>query len=59
MPADNPYIGSNGHVAALGPATGGELWRTRLGGGMFSAAIAGKAVQFVSARSGSGTQTSS
>jgi outer membrane protein assembly factor BamB len=27
------YIGSNGHVAAIDPATGRQVWRTQLGGG--------------------------
>lgn len=31
------YIGSNGHVSAIDPQTGAEVWRTKLGGGgMFS-----------------------
>jgi outer membrane protein assembly factor BamB len=31
------YIGSNGHVAAIDPETGNEVWRTPLGGsGLFS-----------------------
>ena len=36
MAKDILYIGSNGHVAAIDPATGNEIWRTRLGGGIFS-----------------------
>ena len=31
------FIGSNGHVCAIDPQTGTELWRTRLQEGMFSA----------------------
>jgi outer membrane protein assembly factor BamB len=34
------YIGSNGYVAALNPATGQEVWRTELQSGIFSATIA-------------------
>lgn len=30
-------IGSNGHVAAIDPATGKELWRTKLQQGMLKA----------------------
>lgn len=36
MTGEHLYIGSNGHVAALDPTTGTEIWRTKLGGGMFS-----------------------
>lgn len=31
------YIGTNGHVSAIQPETGEELWRTKLGSGVFSA----------------------
>jgi outer membrane protein assembly factor BamB len=35
---DHPlYIGSNGHVCAIDPHTGAELWRTRLQQGVFNA----------------------
>jgi len=33
MSAELLYIGSNGHVAAVDPGTGNEVWRTVLGGG--------------------------
>jgi len=33
MSSDVLYIGINGHVAAIDPATGREIWRTALGGG--------------------------
>lgn len=36
MSSDILYIGINGHVAAIDPATGQEIWRTALGGGLFS-----------------------
>lgn len=37
MANDILYIGTNGHVAAIQPADGQELWRTKLGAGMFGA----------------------
>jgi outer membrane protein assembly factor BamB len=37
MAKDILYIGTNGHVAAIQPATGEEIWRTRLGEGLFNA----------------------
>lgn len=30
------YLGTNGHVLALDPQTGDEVWRTKLGSGLFS-----------------------
>lgn len=39
MENDTLYIGSNGHVVAVEPSSGAELWRTRLGGGLFSATV--------------------
>jgi outer membrane protein assembly factor BamB len=37
MAHDLLFIGTNGYVAAVQPADGQELWRTRLGEGLFSA----------------------
>ena len=37
MTPERLYIGSNGHVVALDPTNGDEIWRTRLGAGLFSA----------------------
>ena len=37
MTHDTLYIGCNGHVAAIRTADGGELWRTQLQSGFFSA----------------------
>jgi outer membrane protein assembly factor BamB len=33
MRAELLYVGCNGYVAAIDPATGREVWRTSLGGG--------------------------
>ena len=33
----NLYIGCNGHVSAIDPQTGAELWRTKLKPGVLSA----------------------
>jgi outer membrane protein assembly factor BamB len=37
MSDENLYIGTNGHVAAIDPRTGKELWRTKLGNSVLSA----------------------
>lgn len=37
MTRERLYIGSNGHVAAIDPNSGDELWRTRLSEGIFAA----------------------
>ena len=34
------YIGTNGHVLAIDPASGVEMWRTKLMSGIFSATAA-------------------
>ena len=37
MASQNLYIGSNGHVAAIDPRDGRDVWRTRLGSSVLSA----------------------
>ena len=37
MPHRNLIIGSNGHVCAIDPESGSEIWRTRLQEGFFKA----------------------
>jgi outer membrane protein assembly factor BamB len=37
MTQDSLFIGTNGHVSAIDPGTGQEIWRTALGEGLFSA----------------------
>ena len=39
MAQQNLIIGSNGHVCAIDPGSGIEIWRTRLQEGMFKATI--------------------
>jgi outer membrane protein assembly factor BamB len=34
------YIGSNGYVAAIDPASGEEIWRTELQSGFFGSTVA-------------------
>ena len=36
MDGERLYIRSNGHVAAMDPQTGSEVWRTKLGVGLFA-----------------------
>ena len=37
--SEHLYIGTNGHVSAIDPASGAELWRTKLMSGIFSATV--------------------
>ncbi|HST59007.1 MAG TPA: PQQ-binding-like beta-propeller repeat protein [Longimicrobium sp.] len=41
------YIGSNGHVAAVDPATGEEAWRTALAGSGFFASTGSQDVTVI------------
>lgn len=40
MPAEPLYIGTNGHVCAINPESGNEIWRTKLQQGIMKATTA-------------------